>query len=299
MRSIAEQFKQHALSANGWIALSFLTASFFLIYYGHIYPKLADEHRSMSSWRVNSGSGTDVNLIVEIPKSFSEFQEGYFTLHITCASSTEVKCGGPLLLVGFLVDDNSEEETRQPVTLQRLDDEKHPAVIRNVTVDYDLKRYEVQSIPFSANIPGRIDGKVEFSVYTGKDHESKISWDKSTCESSENDKICVKINSAEAFKHTAIKNLLLPPWSNTVLPIVAFMMIWLAEKTLPNKKDWTEAPNWWLFAMVYLGAFFSFLLYAILYFYLLRDRYDIALVFVFLLAVLIPILPKLLSRGDS
>jgi hypothetical protein len=42
-----------------------------------------------------------------------------------------------------------------------------------------------------------------------------------------------------AIRESAAKNLLLPPWSNRLIPFIAFAMVWLAEQLMPEQKKTT------------------------------------------------------------
>lgn len=316
MSTQSNEFSKQPLTTNGWIALTLLTIIVFWSYYKWIFPQIAEKNQSMYFWRIKSDNLADdsssdksdsadegivffdANVIVDTPKTFSEFQDNIITIHISCLSG-ESPCRGDLLLVGFLIDEDGLENTEEPITLERADSEEYTEVIRNIKIHYDLKIYDVQSVPIIVNVPGRFEKEVAFSIYQGENLESEILWDSPTCSQPENaqsdneyNQICVDMDAGETFKQGVVKNLLLPPWSNTFLPFFAFAMLWLAEAVLPNKEGRLEISFLSAVYLFLLGGFFLVLTSLLLDTYLLKENIAFSIVY----AILLPISVFLLAR---
>jgi len=270
----------------------------FWVYYFVVFPQLVDQNQEMF-YRQFKVADENARLQMEanVPKNFSDFQESTLTLNIACEPGKD--CAGSLELVSFLVDDKERVIENSHVTLRRLDLKDQPPVVRNLYIEYTLKTYEVMSVPISVKIPNRNAKKVAFSVYVNQPKELAVKWGEKTCETNET-WICASIDSKKALQQSGVENLLLPPWSNRLIPFIVFAMVWLAEQVLPNKRNWSETPNVWMLYLAGLGAYFLFLFYVILYFALLKDKSLIAaLFFAVLLVLYIITLPKLFSRGDK
>jgi hypothetical protein len=287
------------LCANGWIAMVILSIITFGAYYFLVFPKLVDQNQKMfyRQYKIIADKNALFQMEANVPKSLSDFQEGTATLNITCATGKE-KCTGLFDLVSFLVNEGGEEVGNSRVTLKRLDLKDQPTVVRNLYIEYNLKAYEIMSVPISVQILGHNEEeKVAFSVYENPPNGLAVKWGDVTCKADDNIRICASIDPRKALRQGAVENILLPPWSNTIIPFIVFAMVWLAEQVMPKQKEkeWGDQPNVWMLCLIALGAYFLFLFYAVLYFYLLMDAPFIALFFAVLLVLSIIAFPKLFS----
>ena len=291
-------FPENLLSPNGWIAMVILSVFTFGVYYFFVFPKLVDQKQTMfyQQFKV-ADENTQFQMEANIPKNFSDFQESKLTLNITCMPANS--CSGLLTLVSFSVEKDGKETSGSHVTLRRLDLKEQPAVVRNLFIKYDLKAYEIMSVPISVQIPNRKGEKVAFSVYVNQSKELAVKWDDSTCKT-DYTWICASIDSGKALQQSAVENLLLPPWSNRLIPFIPFAMVWLAEQVIHKQKLWSEQPpNVGLLCLAGLGAYYLFLFYAILYFMLLADKPLAALLFAVILVLHIITLPKIFSSLEA
>ncbi len=305
------EIEKKLLSANGWIAAVILTACTFGAYYFLVFPQLANQNEEVFYRQVKiADENTIFQIEANIPKYLSNFQESILILNIACNPPEENEsaqgCDGLLDLVSFLIEDGNEIGDSH-VTLRRLDLKDQPAVVRNLYIKYDLKAYEVMSVPISVQISSGNGEYVALSVYDNPPTGLAVKWSDVTCKTDDetddkmDDKmddniwICAKIDSGKALQQSGVENLLLPPWSNRLILFIAFAMIWLAEQVLSYKETRDEQPNAWLLYLAGLGAYFLFLFYAVLYLYLLTDIPLIALFYAVLLIFYIITLPKLFS----
>lgn len=299
-----EKFDKKPLSVNGWIALVILIVITFGIYYYIVFPKLVNQNQTLFYRQVAlDNENTPFQMEANIPINLSDFQESKLTINIACPKAKNGKiegCSGLLDLVSFLVKDQ-EEVIGSHVNLTRLDIKDQPAVIRNLHIKYALRSYEIMSIPVHIQIPAAMESDfVAFSIYVNEPQELVLTWSNAEKEcKSDSTWICANIDHGEALRHSAVENLLLPPWSNRVIPFIAFAMVWLAEQVLPKQKTRGDQPSAWALVLTILSAFFLFLVYAILNFTLLKYKPVIACLFATLLLLCIIVLPRSFLKNFS
>jgi len=303
------------ISVNGWIAAVLLTLLVFLFYYGFnggLYISLAQQWEKNFWFQANDTEGT-CKVFLKGPKYVVDFTENEFTLVFQNSGgasnkSNENSCRGSLRIIA-----NVEPETSIliPIEVVEVEAANQPkrTYTQQFTVEYDLNEFETKTILFRLLVPPEIYGLKRQVSLTLKDKEldnKSISWEgdntTTACKSQENvkEKICFNVDLINAIRESVIRNLLLPPWSNRLLPFVVFAMVWLVEQVLPNKKAWSEQPNFWLLVLVILGGYFLFLLFAALHFILLVDGAFLAgLLYMVLLVLLAITLPKLFSWTDK
>ncbi len=292
-------YEKKPLSANSWIAAVILTVCTFGAYYFFVFPQLASQNEEMFYRQVKIADETPpFQIEANIPKYLSDFQDSKLTINIACEETKNGEaqdCAGLFNLVSFLAEDEREVGDSH-VTLRRLDIKDQPAVVRNLYIKYDLKAYEIMSVPVSVQISSRNGEYVVFSIYENPPRGLAVVWDDNTnCKASDNTWLCARIDSGKAIQQSGVENLLLPPWSNRLIPFIVFAMVWLAEQIMPTRKQWNEQPNAWMLLLAVIAAFFLFLFYAILDFALLKGNPVIALLFALLLVLSIITLPKIFS----
>ncbi|MDP1614595.1 MAG: hypothetical protein Q8L68_02250 [Methylococcales bacterium] len=315
------------VSANGWIAAVLLTLLAFLFYYylpdqnKGTYISLAQQWENNFSFQANDIRATpqanDANgrcrVFLKGPRQVVDFTENEFILVFQNSGGKENESDGGNCKWSVRIIVNTEPEASilipiEVVDVEAKDQPKH-IYTQQFPVEYALKAFETKTILFRLLIPPGIYDLGRPVTITLQDVASRknILWDgdKTTtnCTTPDakgiNEKICLNIDLASAIRESAAKNLLLPPWSNRLIPFIVFAMVWLAEQVLPNREAWNDQPNAWLLSLAGLGSYFLFLLYVSLYFYLLTDTPLIALLFAVTLVLYIITLPKFLSRGDQ
>jgi hypothetical protein len=311
------QFGNKILSANGWIATVILIVCAFSIYYFYVFQKLANQDQEMFYRQVKLTDETSLLQVeASIPQHLTDFQEGKLTVNIACGEGGGCNKGS-LELVSFLVKDG-KEILNAHVTLRRLDLKDQAAVIRNLYINYDLKANEIMSIPVSVQISNRNGEYVAFSIYDNPPVSLPVKWGDYTCGTDDNTRICASTGNEaprKVLQQSGVENLLLPPWSNRLIPFIVFAMVWLAEQVMPKQQPnqqaeqqasqqikqpaWSEQPNAWMLYLTGLGAYFLLLLYAVLYFSLLTENPLIAVLFAVWLVLCIITLPKVFSRGNQ
>jgi len=314
------------VSANGWIAAVLLTLLAFFLYYlplpfphSSIYISLARQWEKNFLFQANDTKSTlqanDANgrcrVFFKGPKQVVDFAENEFILVFQNSGGEDNKSDGEdcKWSVRIIVNVEPEASILIPIEVVDVEATNQPKRIytQQFPVEYDLKEFETKTIRFRLLVPPGIYNNLERPVtITLQDTASRrnILWDDTNCITQEakgpNEEICLNIDLASAIRESAVENLLLPPWSNRLIPFIAFAMVWLAEQVIHKQKLWSEQPpNAWLLVLVALGAYFLFLFYAILYFILLADKLPAALLFAVLFVLCIITLPKLFSRGDQ
>jgi hypothetical protein len=307
------------VSTNGWIAAVLLTLLAFLFYYlplpdGSIYTSLADQWEKNFRFQANdTNSRNEANsrcrVFLKGPKQVVDFQENEFTLVFQNSGGEDSESDGKdcKWFVRIIVNVEPEASILIPIEVVDVEAENQPTHIytQQFPVEYDLKEFETKTILFHLLVPPGIYNLKRPVTITLQDlaKGGNISWDGDTgCTTQEGkepkenkEKICLNLDLTNAIRESATKNLLLPPWSNRLIPFIAFAMVWLAEQLMPEQKK--QQPNEWLLLLAGLGAYFLFLFYAILYFMLLRGELLEALLFAMILVLCIIALPKIFSRG--
>jgi hypothetical protein len=297
------QFGNKILSPNGWIATVILIMCVFSACYYYVFPKLANQNQGMFYRQVKiADKKSPLQVEASIPQYLTDFQEGKLIINIACGNGDA--CNGSLELVSFL-DKDGKEILNTRVTFKRLDIKDQPTVIRNLYINYDLKANEIMSVPVSVQISSRNGDYVAFSIYdTMPTGGLPVGWGDYTCGNRDNTQICASTDDESPWKvlqQSGVENLLLPPWSNRLIPFIVFAMVWLAEQGMPQPKNkdeqpaWSKQPNLWMLCLMGFGACFLLLFYAVLYFSLLTETPLIAVLFAICLVSCIIALPKLFS----
>jgi hypothetical protein len=302
------------VSTNGWIASVLLTLLAFLFYYlpffpdGSIYTSLADQWEKNFRFQANDTNGK-CRVLLKGAKQIVDFQENEFILVFQNAGGEDTKSDGKdcKWFVRIIVNVEPEALILIPIEVVDVEAENQPTHIytQQFSVEYDLKEFETKTIRFYLLVPPGIYNLKRPVTITLQDiaNGGNISWDGDTgCTTQEGkepkenkEKICLNLDLTNAIRESTAKNLLLPPWSNRLIPFIAFAMVWLAEQVMPEQKK--QQPNEGLLLLAGLGAYFLLLFYAILYFMLLRGELLGALLFAMILVLCIIALPKIFSRG--
>lgn len=238
----------------------FLTILLFVSYYLLFYPELAEQYEAKfwqgAEARVQTEDllcgGTDdeigsISILAKIPKYFANFVEREISLEVT--NETKVDQTGLLLVSGELIDAKTLEplEKYREVSF-KIDGE------RQEYLKYNLPACAVQTYSLRIFIPvsdPERELKANFNfLHSDSDYESSesmkveyqnLTWDiiDAVCQNGEGEveSICVDIDGYQVFRHSAIQSILLPPWSNGLLPFFAIGIVVMANATL-------EAVSW-------------------------------------------------------
>ena len=247
--------KDNILSVNGWLVFVFLTFTAILGYYSLGYPILSSE-LDKNFWYKTTASGPDKDILLEVrvPKYVASFEDSEisFTVSIDSAPTAmpsantptatstsgesekplDIRVSGKLMIP----DDATPKET----ALFIKDKDKDLKLQENNYVSQILLPFDLAQGGQSQKIWTHVanpyfsqNARVVFTIENASS-SSAFTWsatEESPCGNSE---ICAYVNPYGVFRRAAIDKLLLPPWSNTVIPIAVFALVWLSEKILKS-----------------------------------------------------------------
>jgi hypothetical protein len=272
------------IGINGRLVALFLIVMAYLVYYSELFPELLAEQQKLF-WiqREMAPNESDVTrqckiaVSVKIPRNMIDYQENELVISIINQDNKEI-CEGTILLAANLIDEDDERLTSDFATFRVIDKEKTPFFFtHNIRIVYKLEPYDSLVVPVHVQISTRVLKEVEFVFFQiEKEHEISLAnpllWGGNpTCDQDRDkyispNRICSVINDDGVFRQNAVENLLLPPWSNGVLPILVISLVWLAENSmvgcLKKKDNSTESFH----VLKLLAVFFvSFVFLSILY----------------------------------
>lgn len=233
---------------NGRLAAVLLIVIGYIFYYSFLFPELVRANkeyfwvqRDMSQ---DSAQGTcKIDLVVQISKNMIDYQDGQIIVNII---SRDQSCKDAIVMAGNLLSEGGEELLEYP-TFKILDENKAPtSYAHNMLLPYDLEQYDSISIPIHVYIPTRDASNVEFTFYRkdASQHLLPLAFGgEPTCPDDIKNKakshlptrICASINSQKVLKQSALEHLLLPPWSNGILPLAIIVCVWLVENSMPQR----------------------------------------------------------------
>lgn len=243
---------------NGRLATFLVMIIGYIVYYGYLFPFLASRNQELFWFQRDIPQKSDsqsapttstrcIYVSVRVSKYMTDYLDGKIIVTIINISDNK-SCKGAIIIGGEL---RGEQETLSKYPIFRvLDEEKEPtSFARNLVLPYDLKPRDSLNVPIRVNIPDRRAEEIEFTFYN-VNNVNQDNWaldplsfgGSPTClrdKNSQNEqplpRICASIDSDGAVKQSAIENLLLPPWSNGILPLVIIAFIWLAENSMPQR----------------------------------------------------------------
>jgi len=249
----------------GWMLSLALISLSFLIYYGIVFKILSDEY-SDNFWQpsVPLEKG-NINIDVKIPRYISEFAAREITIRAK-NNTNAPQDGFSLIIAAGEIKQNDMNDVC--VTWSKNTDRVFFCPSPNVnsigcTLGDDVDKYDgkFSNIVSFDSIPPH--GQVVRTVWVGggqsKDGDDKVDfgfWETSaeslgTNESggeikSESDKCLqfgltsARFSSAGTFLQSFLRTLLLPPWSNGLIPALVLFVVYTTESKIQPKKNITK-----------------------------------------------------------
>lgn len=207
----------------GWVVALLLTGlAFYYYYFSDGYKKLYDYYKdsiySVPYVALTPASFPDFRIKILIPYHISNLTQRWIFFTITN--------GG----------DNYYEDLVVWAELLKEDGEEHatPLLLPTYTTAEEFDNYLfIGNLAPHSSVTGRIplyaryedeDKKVEPHVWIGA-IQSNVS------EELQFEFPAINVKTPEAIKHTLVETLLLPPWSNGVIPAVVLLACWLVERS--------------------------------------------------------------------
>lgn len=315
---------------NGRLAMVFLIVIGYAVYYSYLFPSLVSKNeqlfwlkRDMSPVFDSQSDSTKckIDLIVKISKNMIEYLDGKIIVTII---NHEQSCKGAVIIAGNLLDENEKKLLEYPIFRILSEDKEPTSYAHNLVLPYDLKPYNSLSVPIWVNLPNREAKNIEFTFYNVNqenfvpskrdqasflgpptcpgdikniENESENSQDRQPLS-----RICASINSEGVIKQSSIDHLLLPPWSNGVIPLVIIAVVWLTENSMPRrfKAESHKVDNFvpCKFIGIFFGALFLLIVFTLgIACILLSDKTP--LIMIILLPIFMVILMFFLTRFDA
>ncbi len=252
------------LTINGWLVAVCLTIVLFLVYYLCLYNPLSsrenDFYLYLDSKPLNQHQ--DMHLRVYVPKYITNFDDTQLTVTVynnsnvysptlAAASSGSSTMAGrnvlTFMLQGELFDLKTNATTTKKAFFALLNasspcEQLPEGILEMMQLTYCSDSSANASYAISMRLPVspqdyRNSSYLKLTFYS--DGRDLITWGTDNgcgnlglSEGEQNKQICIKVNSSGVLEQTAFINLLLPPWSNRLLPLFVIAMVWLAERIL-------------------------------------------------------------------
>lgn len=254
------------LNVNEVIASALLIVFSFGVYYLDFYPHLVSEYET-KYWHTPSSSVEDketgtclqdsdgVNGIIyfnlKFPKYMADFIDRNISLKIE--NNTDKNQKGVLLIESQLVT----KETLAPIKYSSIDliiDGEYKeffevdlpsCAAQTYSIQSLVPRYERnQDLYAQFNLSYREQNAQDGAAYIKKN----LIWDlvPDTCVAkakgvkNNGEMICAEVKAEQVLLHTAIENLLLPPWSNGLIPVFVIAIVWISTRVFPGNRKKRE-----------------------------------------------------------
>lgn len=225
------------LTLNGWLVSLVLIPLSFVIYYIGLYGEISAMYQKdfWSSATYLSREG-NIHVRVHIPKYIADFVSREIRLEVW--SEAEEIQGLTIIVESKIADDDNKEcpstsNLNPPfiyVTASPIDE--------NNTTGSSTAELEVP--PFGTSV-----GTMWVVVKPMKDIQNgqcvtlqfylldkELRPQPMEFEDSPDGKFTILFDRFQTLRHSLISHLLLPPWSNVVLPSVIFSLVWFVEKSI-------------------------------------------------------------------
>ena len=284
-------------NANEVIVTVLLIVFAFGFYYLWLFPRLVSEYESkfwhtptssverrvsgICSQESGGGIGT-LNFKLTFPKYIANFIDRDISLKID--NNTGQHQRGLLLINSQLVMKEDLTPIKNSVIDLIVDDEYKEYL------EFDLPSCAAQTYIIRSNVPWydpeqqlyaqfRFDiGEVD-DIGDSASIEKTLVWDlvSKTCVPTaidvedDGDILCAEVNPDQVLLHTAIENLLLPPWSNGLIPVFVFGVVWVSARIFQGSKDDRDGQGFNLFGMI--NIFILSVLYLIVFIILMWSTF--------------------------
>ena len=254
------------VNVNEIIVSALLIVVGFGVYYLLFYPQLVLQYET-KYWRTPSSSveknSTEtcsltnddgigiLNFKLKFPKYMADFIDRDINLKIE--NKTDKYQKGLLLIESQLVTKKNLNPAKNSSIDLIIDEE------RREYLEFNLPPCSTQTFEILAIVPRYDYAQNLYALFTFSFHEINdqdglaaipeiLVWDlvSNTCEVEDKDEknngelICAEVKPDQVFLHTAIENLLLPPWSNGLIPIFIFAAVWISARVSQNSKSRIE-----------------------------------------------------------
>lgn len=210
---------------QGWLLLLILAISFYVGYYLVLYPQLYAGYLSAFWWNAPYSVGGDdsqVAITMRSPQFISEFVERSLVVYVTN------KTGEPLKDIFITV--SPSEKDRLAVEVSTVRTRLGFSAPESGNVLPNFARFEY--IPPYSTVPAI------FYIYgnnISQGDEIALQIYRNSTQLTGAAKM--KADRYKTFQHSLIETILLPPWSNGVLAVLALLAVKLVEDLMPDQND--------------------------------------------------------------
>jgi hypothetical protein len=207
---------------QGWLLLAILTLLFYWTYYFDLYHQLSTRYQTMFYNDTVKDDQVNVRIAVRSPQFVSETVERTITVSITNLNDT------PIDSLKIVVSPIEGDQHYVSVSTVKSNLGFSTAESGNFLPNY----IEFQNIPARATVAGI------FQIYVGDVPEKTVL----TLEFYRDDVSLSRIQARmtvdrqKAFQHSLIEAILLPPWSNGLLVVIALLIVKLVEDWMPGEQ---------------------------------------------------------------
>jgi hypothetical protein len=206
---------------QGWLLLAILTLLFYWTYYFELYHQLSTRYQTMFYNDTVKDDDIGVRIAVRSPQYVSETVERTLTVSITNLNAT------PIESLKVVVSPIEKDQHYVSVSAVKSNLGFSTAETGNLLPNY----IEFQNIPARATVAGILQiyvGDVpEKTVLTLEFYRDDVSLSRIQAR--------MTVDRQRAFQHSLIEAILLPPWSNGLLVVIALLIVKLVEDWMPGE----------------------------------------------------------------
>ena len=207
--------------SSGWLILTIITIIFFGVYYDEIYPalyrSLIDQYKTHGS-KLDCGDGLEIQF--RYPKRISEYMEQKLLIEVINNNSSTVQ------FLGVSVEPVEYDYGKISVTTTRTSFDLTGVENGNLLPAY----IKFNDIPPQSSVSGIFWMYVKSA--SGDKMELQISCF-SVDQTINKSTLSMMYNQVSALQHGLIGAIVLPPWSNVFLLVIALVIVKLTEDYVP------------------------------------------------------------------
>lgn len=225
------------LTLNGWLISLILIPLSFVVYYIGLYEEISAMYqKDFWSSATYLSSEDNIHVRVHIPKYIADFVSREIRLEVW--SEAEERQMLTIVVESSISDDNKECPSTSNLNPPFIYVTTLPINENNTT---GSSAAEIEVPPFGTSVSTMWVGiKPMKGIQNGQCvtlqfyllEKMELQPQPMAFEDRPDGKFTILFDRFQTLRHSLISHLLLPPWSNAVLPSVIFSLVWFVEKSI-------------------------------------------------------------------